>query len=29
MSKHIVFGSDKRLDQRHLEYGRKIHGVSA
>jgi betaine-homocysteine S-methyltransferase len=27
MSKHIVFGSDKRLDQRHLEYGRKIHGV--
>jgi betaine-homocysteine S-methyltransferase len=29
MSKHIVFGSDKRLDQRHLEYGRKIHGVGA
>jgi betaine-homocysteine S-methyltransferase len=27
MSKHIVFGSDKRLDQRTLEYGRKIHGV--
>jgi betaine-homocysteine S-methyltransferase len=29
MSKHIVFGTDKRLDQRNLEYGRKIYGGSA
>jgi betaine-homocysteine S-methyltransferase len=27
MSKHIVFGSDKRLNQKNLEYGRKIYGV--
>ncbi len=27
MSKHIVFGTDKRLNQRALEYGRKIYGV--
>jgi methionine synthase I (cobalamin-dependent) len=26
MSKHIVFGTDKRLDQRNLEYGRRIYG---
>jgi betaine-homocysteine S-methyltransferase len=29
MSKHIVFGTDERLDQRTLEYGRKIHGAGA
>ena len=27
MSKHIVFGSDKRLDPRNLEYGRKVYNV--
>jgi hypothetical protein len=27
MSKHIVFGTDKRLDQRNLEYGQKIYGA--
>ncbi|MBI3457808.1 MAG: homocysteine S-methyltransferase family protein [Candidatus Rokubacteria bacterium] len=27
MSKHIVFGTDKRLNQRTLEYGRKLYGI--
>ena len=27
MSKHILFGTDKRLNQQNLEYGRKIYGV--
>jgi betaine-homocysteine S-methyltransferase len=26
MSKHILFGTDKRLNQKNLEYGRKIYG---
>ena len=26
MSKHILFGTDKRLNQQNLEYGRKIYG---
>jgi len=28
MSKHILFGSDKRLWQRNLEYGRRTYGAS-
>lgn len=28
MSKHIVFGTDKRLNQQNLEYGRKIYGIT-
>ena len=28
MSKHILFGSDKRLWQRNLEYGRQTYGAA-
>jgi betaine-homocysteine S-methyltransferase len=29
MSKHIIFGSDKKLDQRTREYGRKVYGLGS